>query len=502
MGSVFVGIDVGTSAVKVLAVDEKGRTVAETTAPLQLSMPQPGWAEQDPEAWWLATCDCLRRLVASGLDASSIGALGLSGQMHSSVFLDASENVIRPALLWCDTRTTRQCRTVTELLGEQNLKAWVQNPMLEGFTLPKLLWLRDNEPEAFARCAKVVMPKDYVRLQLTSLLATEPSDASGTLMYDSVRGRFSPNLLDAVDLNKSLLPDLLPSQAVAGGVTAEAARLTGLLQGTPVVAGGADNACGALGVGVIDAGEAVASWGTSGTVLAPVAAPHVDPGLRVHTFCHVVPGSWYLMGVVLSAGAAWEWFKRELVRDLHPSVADARLNEEAASVEPGSAGLSFLPYLQGERTPHRDAAARGSFVGVTLAHTRAHMSRAVLEGICFALCDSLDILRELAPPIRSLLVTGGGAKSAFVRQLQADVYNAPLVCVHQEQGPALGAALLASVGAGAYEDVPSACRSMVERRPGEQPDPGTRAKYSQAQRRFRELYLGTAPAKLGPPPKA
>jgi xylulokinase len=370
----------------------------------------------------------------------------------------------------------------------------VKNPALEGFTLPKVLWLRAHEPQAYDRVATVLLAKDFIRFRLTGALATEPSDASGTLMFDPARLRWSDEILHATGVPRALLPDVGGSADVLGHVTSDAARSTGLREGTPVVGGGADNACGAAGVGVIAPGEAVASWGTSGTVLAPTGRPVVDPGLRAHTFCHVVPGVWYLMGVVLSAGGAFAWYRDQLARDLAGTgAADARLDAEAASVPAGAEGVTFLPYLQGERTPHRDASARGAFLGISLAHTRAHLTRAVLEGICFALRDSLSILQELGLSPNHLLLTGGGARSAFLRRLQADVYGLPVSTVNREEGPAYGAALLAAVGVKAYPDLGAAARATLTRGPSERPDSQAHVDYDAAYDRFRASYQAARP---------
>lgn len=488
-GALFLGLDVGTSGVKALLVDEVGEVTASATTPLSLSTPRPGWAEQDPQAWWSASVDSIRQ-VLSGAGGRRVAAVGISGQMHSSVFLDREGEVIRPALLWCDGRTTAECRQITERVGgEQRLRDWASNPALEGFTLPKVIWLRDHEPAAFARLATVLLPKDYVRYRLTGALATEPSDASATLMYDTAGMRWSREIMRALELPDAILPEVGGSAEVLGRLSAEASALTGLPEGTPVVGGGADNACGAAGVGAVLPGEAVASWGTSGTVLAPLAQPRVDPELRAHTFCHVVPDTWYLMGVVLSAGGAFSWYRDQLARELADAAdADRLLNEEAAAVPPGADGVVFLPYLQGERTPHRDASARGAFLGLSLAHSRAHLTRAVLEGVCFALRDSVSILQALDVPIRHLLLTGGGARSPFVRQLQADVYGLPVGRVNREEGPAYGAALLAAVGAGAFPDLRSAAAATLTRTALEPPDPEAHRRYGPLYERFRASY--------------
>jgi len=486
----FLGLDVGTSGVKAALVDERGNVKASATASHPLATPHPGWAEQNPLDWWTSSVTAIKKAMRAGkVRGSEVAAIGLSGQMHSSVFLDRENHVIRPALLWCDGRTTAQCQAITAKVGEEQLRAWVSNPALEGFTLPKVLWLRDREPAAFRRLAKVVLAKDYVRLRLTGVLATEPSDASATLMYDTAHLQWSRPLMDAVGLDMSLLPEVGGSAEVLGSVDADAARATGLAFGTPVVGGGADNACGAVGVGLVAPGEAVASWGTSGTVLTPTARPLVDPRMRAHTFCHAVPGTWYLMGVMLTAGGAFAWHARELARELaRKKNGLALLNDEASAVRPGADGITFLPYLQGERTPHRDASARGAFVGISLAHTRAHLTRAVIEGICFGMRDSLSILAELEIVLDRVLVTGGGAQIPFIRRMQAEVYGLPVVQVNREEGPAYGAALLAAVGAQAFPDVATACKKTLKRLPPLRPSARAHAAYDRPYARFKALY--------------
>jgi len=485
----FLGLDIGTSSVKSILVSAGGEVEAVASTPLSLQTPEPGWAEQDPEAWWTASGGTIRELLAQRPRAR-VAAVGISGQMHSSVFLDKTGAVIRPALLWCDGRTTAECREIEQRAGgETQLRDWVCNAALEGFTLPKVLWLRNHEPEAFARLATVLLAKDFVRLRLTGTVATEPSDASGTLMFDPARMRWSREMLAAVELSPSLLPDVGGSAQVLGRVTEDAAALTGLAAGTPVVGGGADNACGAAGVGAITPGEAVSSWGTSGTVLAPTAQPRVDPKLRAHTFCHVAPDVWYVIGVVLSAGGAFAWYRDQCARELPDGDPDAQLVAEAATVPPGADGVTFLPYLQGERTPHRDASLRAAFTGLSLAHSRAHMTRAVLEGVCFALRDSLEILKELGLTPAHLLLTGGGAKSAFIRQLQADIFGLPVTTVNREEGGAYGAALLAAVGTGAFPDLKTAAQRTLTRQALSPPNPEMHRGYDPIYRRFRKGLL-------------
>ena len=482
----FLGLDIGTSGVKAILVAENGQVLASATRALTLSTPEPGWAEQHPEDWWQATLSAVRAVCESQPDLH-VAAVGISGQMHSSVFLDARGDVIRPALLWCDGRTTAETAELTQRVGGENrLRDLVSNPALEGFTLPKVLWLRNHEPAAFARLAKILLAKDYIRFRLTGALATEPSDASGTLMYDTARRTWSREILAAVDLPLSLVPDVGESAQVLGCVTSSAAALTALASGTPVVGGGADNACGAAGVGAISTGEAVASWGTSGTVLAPMTEPRVDPALRAHTFCHVLPGVWYLMGVVLSAGGAFAWYRDQFARELgDTAAANRQLMREAESIPPGAGGVTFLPYLQGERTPHRDAAMRGAILGLSLAHTRAHVTRAVLEGICFALNESVEILREMGLAPNHLLLTGGGAREPLLRQLQSEVFGLPVATLNQEEGPAYGAALLAAVGAGAFPDLGAAVSATLFRSSLQNPDPEARLAYQRLFERFR-----------------
>lgn len=486
----FIAIDVGTSGVKALIIDEQGQIKGQATTAIGLQTPQPGWAEQNPNDWWEATCASVKAaLRTANLAPNSIAAVGLSGQMHSSVFLDGKGEVIRPALLWCDGRTTKQCADITKAVGAARLRKQACNPALEGFTLPKILWLKQKEPAAFRRLAKVILPKDYIRYRLTGELATDASDASATLMFDTGKRRWSEAIMKAVGLPMSLTVDVAGSAQATGDVTAQAAQATGLPQGIPVAGGGADNACGAVGVGAVNPGEAVASWGTSGTVLAPTHTPVVDPGLRAHTFCHAVEDTWYVMGVMLTAGGAFGWFRDHVAQELAGDKnANLKLNDEAAGVPVGSLGLSFLPYLQGERTPHRDAAARGAFVGLSLAHGRPHMTRAVLEGITFGLKDSVAILREMKLPLSRMLLTGGGAQSPFLRQMQADVFGVPVVRVNREEGPAFGAALLAAVCAGAYKTVPAACKATLKRLAPEKPDRKNHAAYATAYERFRALY--------------
>ncbi|RKY57838.1 MAG: xylulokinase [Candidatus Latescibacterota bacterium] len=491
----LLGIDIGTTGVKTLLIDERGETVASCTVPHPLYTPRPGWTEQDPEDWWKGTVTSVQEVLRmSGVDPGAIAGIGLSGQMHSSVFLDRKDRVIRPAILWNDGRTTPQCRWMTELAGEENLRRWVANPALEGFTAPKVIWLRENEPENYRKVRTLLLPKDYVRFRLTGEKATEYSDAAGTLFLDVRNRRWSKEMLEALDIPEDILPPVYESVDVCGKVTKEAAELTGLKPGTPVVGGGADNACGATGAGVVREGRVLSSIGTSGTVVAPSKVVQVDPEMRAHTFCHSVPGMWYVMGVVLSAGGSLRWFKdalgqlEKVAEELTGVDAYDLLTKEAQRAEPGSEGLVFLPYITGERTPHRDADARGVFFGLSARHTRAHLVRAVLEGITFAMRDSLEIIRGLGIRVEEIRATGGGAKSPFWRQLQADVYGAPVYTPTNTEGPAFGAALMAGVGAGLFHDLADAADELVHIATTAEPDSERVRVYDEFYGIFRSLY--------------
>ena len=463
-----IGCDIGTSGTKAIVVSEAGKILAQVSVGYPFSTPHPGWAEQDPEAWFKAALQAISGAVRkAGVSARDVKSLGFSGQMHSSVLLDKKGRVLRPALLWSDTRTHYQCLEITRKVGEGNLKKWVSNPALEGFTLPKILWVKKNEPKVFSQIAQVLMSKDYVRYRLTGALATDVSDAAGTLYFDVRNRRWSKEILGRFGLSPLWFPQVAQSQDVRGHLTREAAKELGLIPGTPLVAGGADNACGAVGNGILQAGEVMASLGTSGVFLAPTDQVMVDPELRVHSFCHSVPQKWYLMGVMLSAGYCLQWYRDELglvekQRGLRTGKSGYEiLSGEAQKVPEGSEGLLFLPYLMGERTPHKDPFARGAFVGISARHGRAHFARAVFEGIIFGMRDSLEIFRELKVPIRRVLATGGGAGNPFQRQLQADIYAQEVVTVNSPEGPAFGAAILAMVGAELYPSVQAACSKLV-----------------------------------------
>lgn len=466
--SYLIGIDVGTTGAKALLIDENGTVVASATEEYPLLTPRPLWAEQDPADWWRATVRSIGRVLAdSGAKAADIKGLGLSGQMHGSVFLDENNQVIRPAILWCDQRTAKQCDWITETVGPDTLHKETCNPCLTGFQAGKIIWLRDNEPENYSQLRKVLLPKDYVRFMLTGEFVTDVSDASGTSLFNVPERRWSDAILDAIGLDKALLPDVVESPEVTGGISDEVATETGLMPGMPVVGGAGDQAAGAVGNGIVREGIVSSTTGTSGVVFAHMESPRMDPELRTHTFCCAVPGKWHVMGVMLSAGGSLRWARDELCRSEKDVAAlmgvdpYELMTAEAAKVPPGAEGLLFLPYLSGERTPYPNPNARGVFFGLTLAHTKRHMLRAIMEGVAFGLRDSFEILRDMGIEITHVRASGGGARSVLWRQIQADVSGQAHNIINIDEGAALGAALLAGVGAGIWDSVEEACDAVI-----------------------------------------
>ncbi|MEX0727925.1 MAG: xylulokinase [Planctomycetaceae bacterium] len=466
---VYLGIDIGTSGTKTLAMNDRGAILASASAEYPLASPQPGWSEQEPSDWWKAAIATVTKCLSTGkFKPQNVKGIGLSGQMHGSVFLDKKGNVIRPALLWNDQRTAAECAEIEQRAGgRKKLISLVANPALTGFTAPKILWLRNHEPKNFAKTVQVLLPKDYIRYRLTGEFATEVSDASGTLLLDVKNRCWSKPLLSRLGLDDGLLPAVYESEEVSGTLSAIAADQLGLPAGVPVVGGGGDQAAGAVGNGIVKKGVISATMGTSGVVFAHSDEMQVDPLGRVHTFCHAVRGRWHVMGVVLSAGGSLQWYRNQLGQ---AEVELARqkgvdpyelLTQQAAQAPVGSEGLYFLPYLTGERTPHADPFARGAWIGLSLRHGRPHLIRSVMEGATYAMKDCLEIIKGMDIPVREIRLSGGGARGAFWRQLQADIYGQKVVTINAEEGPAYGVALLAAAGTGAYKDVVEACSATI-----------------------------------------
>jgi xylulokinase len=460
----LLGIDVGTGGTRAVVINEQGSVIAsasEEHAPF--ASPQIGWAEQDPEDWWLAATRAIRKvLINANITSQEISCIGFSGQMHGAVLLDEKHRVVRPALIWCDVRTDRQCRELTEKIGTDRLIELTCNPALPNFTLTKLLWVRENEPGQWARVRSVMLPKDYVRFRLTGERAIDVADASGTLLLDVRNRRWSTEMLDATELQQSLLPKLYESTDLCGSVSREGAEATGLKLGTVVVAGAGDQAAGAVGMGCTAPGAVTATIGTSGVVFAVTDRPAMDARGRLHTFCHAIPGRWHVMGVTQAAGLSLRWFRDNFscpaANGIDPYI---QLTNDASQVKPGCDGLIFTPYLMGERTPHLDPHARAALIGLTASHTRSHVVRAILEGVAFSLRDTFTIFGEMQVPARSIRLGGGGARSPLWRQIQADVYGHEVEILEAEEGGAFGAALLAGVGAKVWPSVDDACRAAI-----------------------------------------
>ncbi len=494
----LLGIDVGTTGCKVLLIDVAGSVVADETREYPVSMPRPLWSEQNPDDWWEAVSAGITLVLhAAGAEADQIAGVGLTGQMHGLVLLDEHGEVLRPCILWNDQRTAEQCAAITETVGAQRSLELTGNPVLTGFTAPKLLWVRQHEPETYRRIGHVLLPKDYIRYRLTGEFFSEVSDASGTSMFDVGKRQWSDEMLAALDVPRAWLPEVTESPVASAKVNMAAAKATGLSAGTPVVGGGGDQAAQAVGTGIIDEGVVSATLGTSGVVFAASDSYRVEPEGRLHAFCHAVPGKWHLMGVMLSAAGSFRWYRDTLgeaeVRRAKRENRDPYdlLTEAAADVPPGCEGLLFLPYLTGERTPYPDPNARGVFFGLTLRHRKAHLTRAVLEGVTYGLRDSLELMRDLGLAVKQVRASGGGARSKLWRQMLADVFNTPIVTVNVTQGAAYGAALLAGVGVGAYADVNAACETAV--RVTGQKEPGRAAAiYEDYYPRYRALYPALA----------
>ncbi len=490
----LLGIDVGTGGTRALLMEAEGARAgtiigSATCEHVAFASPRSGWAEQDPADWWRAGQTAIRELLhTTATAAQEIACIGLSGQMHGAVLLDAANEVLRPSLIWCDQRTAREAEWLTETIGQSRLIELTSNPALTNFTLTKLLWVRAHEPEIWARFRHFLLPKDYVRLRLTGERAIDVADASGTLLLNVAERRWSAEMVRATGMPASSLPSLYESQEIVGAITTEAAAATGLKVGTPVIAGAGDQAAGAVGMGIVRPGDVSATIGTSGVVFAATDRPFLDPQARLHTFCHAIPGVWHVMGVTQAAGLSLRWFRDRF--GAHDSSGDAytALTEEASQAPPGSDGVVWAPYLMGERTPHLDPEARAALVGLTASHTRSHVVRAILEGVAFSLRDTLSIFAELQVPVRQIRLGGGGARSAFWAQIQADVYGQPVSLVKAEEGAAYGAALLAGVAAGAWSSVTEACDAVVRIAREIHPDAAAARVLNQQYSRYRKVY--------------
>lgn len=459
MSKTFLGIDVSTSGVKALLIDAQGKVLGEANTEQPFDSPKPLWIEQDPQVWWQSTLSSLRKLGAQpGIDLSTVGAIGMTGQMHGLTLLDENDAVLRPAILWNDQRTGEQCDTIRERVGAQRLVQICGNDAMTGFTAPKILWVAENEPEIYARIAHILLPKDFVRWKLTGVKAMDCADGSGTILFDLAKRSWSPELLEILNIRAEWLPPVFEGPEITGLVSPEAAAETGIPAGTPVVAGGGDQAAGAVGVGAIEPGIVSLVLGTSGVVFAATGHPFTEKEGKLQAFCHASPGKWHLMGVVNAAGGSLRWFRDTFT----PGMGYDELLKPAEQVPPGCEGLFFVPYLTGERTPHSDPYARGAFSGLTIRHGFPHLTRAVVEGISFALRDVFDRMSQAGlPPVRQLRVSGGGARSPLWCRILAGIFDAELVTVNTSEAAAYGAALLAGVGTENWKTVEEACTQTI-----------------------------------------
>jgi xylulokinase len=492
----LLGIDIGTSGTKTLICDEKGKVLATAMAEHPISSPKPGWSEQNPQDWWAATIKATKAVIKKAkVKGADVKSIGLSGQMHGSVFLADGTRPLRPALLWNDQRTSEQCEQITAKAGgREALIDMVANPALTGFTAPKILWVRQHEPRTFEKTKHILLPKDYIRLCMTGEYATEVSDASGTLLLDVVHRNWSGRLLDLLNIDKALLPRLYESPEITGTLTSQAAASLGLAQGTPVVGGAGDQAAGAVGNGIVMHGIVSATLGTSGVMFAHADSPTRDPAGRVHTMCHAVPGKWCVFGCMLSAGGSFQWFRNQLGES---EIAQAKkkgvdpyqlLVAQAQRSPLGCEGLFFLPYLTGERCPHPDPCARGGWIGLTSRTTRDMLIRSLIEGVTFGMRDALEIMRHMGISISEVRASGGGARSEFWRQLQADIYNTPIVLTNASEGPAYGVAILAGVGTGVWNSVEEACKACIKKTEKIAPNKKRAAEYDRFFTTYEKLY--------------
>lgn len=493
--SYLIGIDLGTSGTKTVLFNTDGQVLASKTIEYPLYQEQNGWGEQEPLDWWNAAKDSIRAVISSSnIDVSAIKGIGISGQMHGLVMLDSAGEILRRSIIWLDQRTAKECAEITAKVGAKRLIEITANPALTGFTASKILWVRNNQPEIYTRCAHILLPKDYVRYKLTGEFATEVSDASGMQLLDVPARQWSDEVLEKLEIDPALLGKVYESCEITGTVHSQAALETGLKAGTPVVGGAGDNAAAAVGTGVVQDGLAFTTIGSSGVVYAHSSKIKIDPIGRVHTFCCAVPGAWHVMGVHQAAGLSLRWLRDEVCS---PEVEEAKrrnldpydvMAEEAAKIPAGSERLLYLPYLNGERTPHLDSNCRGVFFGLSGMHRRAHLIRAVMEGVSFSLRDSVSILREMEIETDEMTATGGGGRSPLWRQMLADNYHCSVKTIDAKEGPALGVAILAGVGTGIYRSVPEACSALIRTRSIQQPVAADAAKYDRCYPLYRKLY--------------
>lgn len=493
----YLGIDTSTTSSKALLIDTNGSVVAVASSPHTLQTPHPLWSEQDPREWWQAVAASIRLVLEkAGIRGEAVSAVGLTGQMHGLVLLDDAGQVLRPAILWNDQRTQAQCDEIHRRVGRQSFIQKTGNVALTGFTAPKILWVAQNEPQIYAQVKHILLPKDYIRYCLTGEYAMDKADGAGTVLFDIQARTWSPEVLYELDINPDWMPPTYEGPEFTGTITPEAAEITGLSVGTPVAAGGGDQAAGAVGVGAVEPGVVALTVGTSGVIFATTPSALVEPDGRLHAFCHAVPGMWHFMGVMLSAAGSLQWYHDTLA----PEMSFDDLLRESEAVPAGSEGLQFLPYLSGERTPHPDPTARGAWIGLTLRHSRGHMTRALLEGVSFGLKDSFILLQQAGlGEIQQVRASGGGTKGALWRQILASVLEAELVTVNTTEGAAYGAALLAGVGAGNWSDVVTACKATIKITGSTRPDPAQVEVYQKTYPIYRDLYplLKTTFARLG-----
>lgn len=481
----FMGLDISTTSAKALIIDETGKVMAIGSSPQPISQPQPLWSEQNPQDWWEGMVASIREALSEAdLSGDDISAIGLTGQMHGLVMLDKSGEVLRPSILWNDQRTQQQCDDITETVGFSRLIELTGNRALTGFTAPKILWVRDNEPDVYEKCAHILLPKDYIRFKLTGDYATDLAGAAGTSLLNVAERQWSTEVLEALNIPQSWLPKVHEGTEITGEITEAIAELTGLKAGTPVVGGGGDQAAGAVGMGCVSPDKIGVTVGTSGVVFAPLSDYAFEPEGRLHAFCHSVPEQWHFMGVMLSAAGSLQWYRDTIA----PEVSFDDLLAETEDIPAGSEGLLFLPYLTGERTPHPDPLARGAFIGLTSRHTRGHMTRAVLEGVAFGLKDSFTLIDNVGLPEQfEVRISGGGAKSPIWQQIIADIFGAPLVNVNTPEAGAFGAALLSAVGVEAFADVASACSATITT--GERVEPSENVTiYAEIYQQYTKLY--------------